>query len=88
MLRAAAQTIGEVVIGQDLGMLDSTSSDTAEIFKIINKTLHLSQDLARKVRFVLLLLRPTRLTIIIIYLYCRVNGTARSRTPRHARSSR
>ncbi|KAF7978248.1 hypothetical protein HWV62_1270 [Athelia sp. TMB] len=48
MLRAAAQTIGEVVIGQDFGMLDSTSSDIAEIFKKINQGLHLSQALARK----------------------------------------
>lgn len=48
MLRGAAQTIGEVVVGQDFGMLDSTSSDTAEIFKTINQTLHLSQALARK----------------------------------------
>lgn len=49
MLRAAAQTIGEVTLNQDFGMLDSTSSDIAEIFKTINLTLKLSQDLARKV---------------------------------------
>lgn len=49
MLRAAAQTIGEVVIGQDFGMLDSTNTNVAEIFKMINQGLHLSQALARKV---------------------------------------
>lgn len=49
MLRAAAQTIGEVVIGKDFRMLDSTETDIAEIFKKINQGLHLSQELARKV---------------------------------------
>lgn len=50
MLRAAGQTIGEVVIGQDFGMLDSTNADVAEVFKMINQGLHLSQALARKAR--------------------------------------
>ncbi|KZV92268.1 cytochrome P450 [Exidia glandulosa HHB12029] len=48
MLRTAAQTIGEVSLNLDLGMLSGPDADVAQIFKDINMTLKLSQDLVRK----------------------------------------
>ncbi|KAJ7749420.1 cytochrome P450 [Mycena metata] len=49
-LRTAAQTIGEVAVGIDFKMLDSTESSIADIFRLINRNLEAAQSLFRKGR--------------------------------------
>ncbi|KAJ7362924.1 cytochrome P450 [Mycena albidolilacea] len=59
-LRAAGQTIGEVAIGMDLGMLDNADSPIADIFHAIGKNLQLAQTLFRKGRIYRALPNPER----------------------------
>ncbi|KAJ7195100.1 cytochrome P450, partial [Mycena pura] len=47
-LRVAAQTIGEVAVGVDFKMLDSSESSVAKLFHLIGTNLQLSQTLFRK----------------------------------------
>ncbi|KAJ7037772.1 cytochrome P450 [Mycena alexandri] len=49
-LRTAAQTIGEVAVGIDFKMLDSTESSIADIFNLITRNLEAAQGLFRKGR--------------------------------------
>ncbi|KAF7325436.1 FAD-binding FR-type domain-containing protein [Mycena kentingensis (nom. inval.)] len=49
-LRVAGQTIGEVAVGIDFGMLDSSGSSVAKIFHDIGQNLSLAQALFRKGR--------------------------------------
>ncbi|KDQ12140.1 hypothetical protein BOTBODRAFT_176664 [Botryobasidium botryosum FD-172 SS1] len=47
-LRTASQTIGEVTLGEDFGMLDNTQTSVPEIIHTIDQNLTLSQTLFRK----------------------------------------